>query len=235
MDALLAPIALFGANSIPTSILEIAASVITIACVVLAARNKIISYPVGIIGTILFFFVFWTANLYASAILQLYFLPIQLYGWWFWTRGDKGKEPKITDWSWGAIGGLMLLAVFLTYGLSGILQKVMPDQVLPGWDVAILTLSVAAQFLLDRRIMKTWWVWLAVNTISVPLYASQGLYLTAIVYGLLWVNAFHGYFRWKAIRVQQVGGELVLKRGTPGRRLDLNNGGYVVKDQSGEL
>ena len=203
MDQLLAPIHLFGANAIPTSILEIAASVVTIACVILAARNKIISYPVGIIGTILFFFVFWSANLYASAFLQLYFLPIQVYGWWFWTRGDKGKEPVITDWSWQAVGGLLMIAVFLTYGAAHLLKIAMPTQALAQWDVAILTFSVLAQFLLDRRIMKTWWVWLAVNTISVPVYASQGLYLTAIVYGLLWFNVFHGLMQWKKIRVEQ--------------------------------
>lgn len=232
MDALLAPIALFGANSIPTSILEIAASLITIACVVLAARNKIISYPVGIIGTILFFFVFWSANLYASALLQLYFIPVQLYGWWFWTRGDKGKEPDITDWPWASVGGVIFLAVPLTFGAATLLQKAMPEQVLAQWDVSILTFSIAAQFLLDRRIMKSWWVWLLVNTISVPLYASQGLYLTSIVYAILWVNAFHGYFRWKAIRKQQTSKPIELRRGAPGRRLDLKNGGYLPKENT---
>lgn len=203
LPSLLAPIAMFGPDTIPTSALEIAASIITIACVVLAARNKIISYPVGIVGTILFFFVFWAANLYASAILQLYFLPIQLYGWWFWTRGDKGKEPLITDWKWPVVGGLAFAAILLTFGAAAILKKVMPDQALAQWDVSILAFSVLAQFLLDRRIMKTWWIWLAVNTISVPVYASQGLYLTAIVYGVLWFNVFHGLLQWKKIKHNQ--------------------------------
>lgn len=208
MDALLAPIMLFGANSIPTSILEIAATVLTIVCVILAARNRLESYPVGILGVIAFFFVFWSADLYASAILQLYFIPVQIYGWWFWARGrllttGARTAPPIRDWPWNVVGLWALAAAIVTLFIAHVLKTFMPTQVLPQADVAILAFSVLAQFLMDRRVKKSWIVWLVVNTISIPLYASQGLYLAAITYGVLWVNAFHGYLNWNAIQKRQ--------------------------------
>ena len=204
MDFLLNPIFLFGPKTIPTSFMEIGATILTLLCVFLASRNKISSYPIGILGVILFFFVFWKANLFASALLQLYFIPVQLYGWWYWTRGDKGKEPLITDWSWKTIGVISAVTAALTIVLAGILKSVMPTQVVANWDVAILSFSVAAQLLLDRRIIKTWALWFIVNAVSIAVYGMQGLYLAALTYVILLANAvFHGYPEWIKIRDRQ--------------------------------
>jgi nicotinamide mononucleotide transporter len=205
MDLLLNPISFFDLNGAP---LEIVASVLVIWCVILAAQNKTLSYPVGIVGTLLFFFVFWFADLYASAVLQLYFVPVQMYGWWYWTRGCKRPDgrrtaPAITDWPWRWIGYLTLGGVATTMLIARLLKFWMPTQAMPHADVAILAFSVVAQFLLDRRIMKNWILWLGVNVISIPLYASQGLYLAAITYVVLFLNVFYGWSTWRKIRIAQ--------------------------------
>src|SRR5262245_59143986 len=94
--------------------LELAATLITLACVVLGVQRSLWQFPVGIIGTALFFFVVWQRQIYANAALQVFFVCVQLYGWWYWLRGDKGQRPKIrTTNPWlvlGACGGALAIA-----------------------------------------------------------------------------------------------------------------------------
>ena len=72
----------------------------------------------------------------------------------------------------------------------------------PRLDSLILTFSVLAQFMLMGRRIENWYVWLAVNTLAVPLYMTRGLNLTAGLYFLFWINARHGLYQWrKELRV----------------------------------
>ncbi len=182
------------------SLLEIVANLLTIASVLLTVHLKKSLYPVGIVATGLFFFVFWNAKLYASAGLQVYFTVIQLYGWWFWSRGDHGKAPAIGNWSWGTVGLFGLLAAAFTAAVSFALYR-FTDAKTPVGDTAILALSVLAQFLLDRKQMKNWIVWGAVDIISIYVYAGQKLWLTAGLYAILLLNVFYGWHVWRKARL----------------------------------
>lgn len=184
------------------SALEVLANLFTVLSVVLTVHLKKSLYPVGIVATVLFFFVFRDARLYASAGLQVWFTLIQLYGWWFWLRGDRGREPPIGDWSWRVIGLLALAAATLTAVLSFALYR-FTDAQTPVGDTAILSLSVLAQFLLDRKQMKNWIVWGVVDALSIAVYANQKLWLTAIVYAVLLANVVYGWLTWRnALRRQ---------------------------------
>lgn len=184
------------------SLLEILANLFTIASVVLTVFLRKSLYPVGIIATVLFFFVFWNARLYASAGLQVYFTLIQLYGWWFWSKGDHGREPPVGDWPWRVVGQLGVAAALFTAVLSLVLYR-FTDAKTPLGDTAILSLSVLAQFLLDRKQLKNWIVWIVVDAVSVYVYAGQALWLTTGVYALLLANAVYGWFVWRAARQRQ--------------------------------
>ena len=70
------------------------------------------------------------------------------------------------------------------------------DAFAPFADSAVLTFSVVAQLLLMKRRVETWWFWLIVNTVAVPLYASRDLTLTSVVYVGFWINACYGLWRW---------------------------------------
>lgn len=180
-----------------TSWLEIIAIVFTIVCVLLTNLRFKTLYPVGIIGTVLFFLVFWKAQLYASAGLQVYFTIIQLYGWWFWYYGsDEGTEPKIGNWSWKIIALLLIPVSLVTLGISHALNVYTNAQMVV-WDTAILCLSILAQFLLDRKQQKHWYIWGLVNVISIYVYSSQNLWLTTLTYIILLINVPFGYYMWK--------------------------------------
>lgn len=180
-----------------TSWLEILAIIFTIASVFLTnARFKSL-YPVGIIGTVLFFLVFWNAKLYASAGLQVYFTIIQLYGWWFWNYGgETGTEPKIGNWSWGFVALLLIPVSLVTLGISHALN-IFTDAKMAFWDTLILCLSILAQFLLDRKQQKHWVIWGIVNILSIYVYSTMELWLTTITYAVLLLNVPYGYYLWK--------------------------------------
>jgi nicotinamide mononucleotide transporter len=196
ITSLLAPINLFGLSWLATSWLEVLATIFTVASVLLTNFRFKSLYPVGILGTILFFLVFWNAKLYSSAWLQVYFTLIQIYGWWFWLRGNAGKEPPIGNWTWKTVGLLLIPAAILTVIVSAI-SAGFTDAKLAFWDTAILSLSVLAQFLLDRKQQKHWVIWGLVNVLAVFVYSHQGLWLTTITYGALLVNVFIGWSMWK--------------------------------------
>src|SRR5262245_56128367 len=80
-----------------TSTLEIFATAATVAYVLFAIKRSLWQYPVGLLATALFFFVFLMARLYASTGLQVLFAAVQIYGWWYWLYGEKGNRPRITS------------------------------------------------------------------------------------------------------------------------------------------
>jgi nicotinamide mononucleotide transporter len=93
---------------------------------------------------------------------------------------------------------LVLVALALT-GLYGWLLHAWTDASLPYIDSTVLMLSILAQFLLIKRKLENWAVWIAVNTVAAPLYAYKGLYLTAFLYAVFLVNAVYGWRAWRPL------------------------------------
>lgn len=185
------------------SLLEGLAAALTLISVLLTSHLRKALYPVGLAATALYAVVFWQAHLYASAALQAYFVVIQLYGWWFWSRGDAGREPGIGTWGWPTVGLLLLPAAALTIVISLALAG-LTDAAMPVGDTAILTLSVLAQFLLDRKQIRHWPVWAVADVIAIFVYGAQGLWVTAGLYGLLLINVAYGWMRWRKALSRQV-------------------------------
>lgn len=184
------------------SLLEILASLLTLASVLLTVHLKKSLYPVGLAATVLFFFVFWQSKLYASAGLQVYFTLVQLYGWWFWTRGANGHEPLIGNWPWRIVAPWAVAAAVVTAAVAFALYR-FTDAHMPGGDTAILAFSILAQFLLDRKQIKSWYVWGVVDVLSVYVYAAQHLWLTAGLYVILTANVVYGWWMWRRALTRQ--------------------------------
>ena len=178
------------------AMLEILATAATIVYVLLAVKRSVWQYPIGILGTILFFFVFLEAKLYSSTALQVFFAAVQVYGWWYWLRGDHGKRPNITSLSLVFVAILCVGALLLAAALSGILHS-QTDARMAFTDAAIFALSTVAQFLLDRKIIEHWIVWMAVNSLAVWVYAAQELWVTTALYAGLFASTFWGYWEWR--------------------------------------
>lgn len=176
--------------------MEIAATAATLLCVLLAVKRRVAQFPVGLAATTLFFFVFLGARLYSSAALQIVFTAVQLYGWWYWLRGDRGRRPAI-----GRVGAARLAAAIAAAGLAsavlGLLLNSATDARMALLDAQIFGQSLLAQFLLDRKKIENWIVWSLVNAASVFTYATQGLRATTALYLALLINCLWGWREWR--------------------------------------
>jgi nicotinamide mononucleotide transporter len=188
------------------NIVEVAANAVMTLSIWLAARNSGLTWPTGIVGCALFILVFVRNQLYADATLQLFFVVTSVVGWWQWSHPrlpDARRERAITTASPAAIAWMVLAAGGVT-GAYGWLLHRFTDAYLPYIDSAVLALSVIAQCLLMGRKIETWPFWLIVNTLSVGLFLSRGLPLTAVLYTAYWVNAWYGWWRWRREHSQAI-------------------------------
>jgi nicotinamide mononucleotide transporter len=176
--------------------LEIAANAVMAVSIVLSGRNNIHSWWLGVVGCVMFAVLFYSVNLYADVALQLFFIVTCLIGWLQWLRGAGGAPLPIAHTGARALGWMAAISLLAT-AAYGLMLQAYTNAYAPFIDSAVLMFSVVAQLLLMGRRVETWPVWLLVNTVSVPLYASRGLYLTAVLYAGYWINALASWFFWR--------------------------------------
>jgi nicotinamide mononucleotide transporter len=181
---------------------EVGANTFNAASILLAGRNSVHTWWTGIVGCVLFAQVFFSARLYADTTLQVFFLASSVLGWWRWRTlrrdGQAPLERPIRRTGLGLLAWLGLAGVGVTIGYGWLLHR-FTDAYAPMVDSAVLVFSVLGQLLLVGRRVESWWCWLLVNTISVPLLAARGLYLTSGLYLVFWVNAVVSLRRWRRL------------------------------------
>lgn len=186
------------------SLLEVSGVITGILCVYLAAKNKIWSWPLAIISVLIYVIIFSEAKLYADAGLQIYFLIMNIYGWYFWSRKhDQQAKVPVSHISFkesmlSVFSILMFTAVLGTYLYRG------TDASFPYLDSFCTACSLVAQLLLARKIIENWLIWIVVDIIYVWVYISKDLHLTAGMYTLYILIAAIGYVDWKKSLSQQV-------------------------------
>lgn len=182
--------------------LEIAANAVNAASILLAGRNSAHTWWTGIAGCALFAWLFVDARLYADATLQLFFIATSIAGWWAWSRGAGGAELPIRTTPRAQLAALAAGAVAVALAYGWLLHR-FTDAWQPFVDSLVLTGSALAQLLLMRRRIETWPCWLAVNTLSVPLFWARGLHLTCALYAGFWLNAAVSLVHWRRLRAAQ--------------------------------
>ena len=181
---------------------EIAANAFVAAAIFLAGRNNIHTWWTGIVGCALFAWVFYDAKLYADVTLQAFFVLTSIYGWWKWLHGNQGGELPVRFSAPGLLIGSGAAAAGVALGYGWLLLR-FTDAYAPFLDSIVLAFSVLGQLLMMERRVENWWSWLLVNTIAVPLYASRGLYVTAVLYTAFWINALVSLRKWRSLARRQ--------------------------------
>ena len=159
------------------------------ACVVLAWQRSMWTFPVGLVNTALFLWLFADAGLYADAGLQVVFMVLSVTGWvaWFRARRDEHDQHLSRDEAFvvrtprAAVPVLLLAAVLGTVLLAWLLTQ-HTDSTAQVPDAATTTLSLVAQYMLNRRWLESWLVWITVDVAYVFLYLSRDLVITAVLY-----------------------------------------------------
>ena len=186
--------------------LEVLGLLTGVSCVLLGIREIVWSWPVGIAYNVVLFAVLWNHGVYALALLQMVYIVIALYGWWNWLHGGVGhgvlrisRTPAAlaTVLAAGSVVGVLLLYVILSR---------YTDSTVPWLDSITTTLSLAAQYLLSRKIMATWVVFAVVDVIAIAINMEKHLYPIVTLYAFFMVLCLVGYQKWnQSLRERSVG------------------------------
>jgi nicotinamide mononucleotide transporter len=194
--------------NIPTmeswSPLEMTAVVFGLLSVIYTIRQSMWCWPTGLINVILYVLIFFRAALYSDVVLQVIYVPLQLYGWYHWLRGNpNGPDLPITRLTSFAVCIWTAVAVNLIV-LDGYIMQRYFNAALPYWDAAIAVLSLIAQYLLARKVLENWLIWIAVDILALGVYTAKGLYLTTGLYGVYLILATIGLIAWlKSFQTQK--------------------------------
>jgi nicotinamide mononucleotide transporter len=166
-------------------------------CVWLAARENIWNWPIGLANNIFYLVVFWRAGLYADSGLQIFYFAIGVYGWWMWARAGLGHRELPATNIPAAQSTLMLVVTVLCAVLLYIGLRRYTNSTVPLGDAITTALSLVAQYMLGRKWLENWLVWIAADVIYVGLYGYKHLYLTALLYAIFIAMCIAGYRTWK--------------------------------------
>jgi nicotinamide mononucleotide transporter len=182
----------------PATWLELIACVLALVMVGCNIREIHWGWPLAIISSLLYFLVFWRSKLYGDALLQIFFAVVATWGWLQWLRGVRPDGSALRVMRLSASGRVRaLLAGALLWPVTGLFLFTFTDTDVPWWDAFPTALSLIGQFLLGRKYIENWWVWLAVNAVSVALFAYKGLWLTVVLYTVFIALSVVGLRAWK--------------------------------------
>ena len=168
-------------------------------------RASIYLWITSIIMPAIYLYVYYQAGLYADFGINIYYLVIALYGWFAWRynfslRGKRkeSKELSISHIRQGVIIRLALLFLAAWAIISYILIHY-TNSTVPFTDAFTTALSIVGMYMLARKYIEQWWVWLVVDITSCALYIYKELYFTAVLYALYAIIAIFGYRKWKQL------------------------------------
>lgn len=178
------------------SSIEWLAAALILANIVLVARRSVWNFPFAIAGVALYAFVFWEQRLFSMAGLQLFFVAVNIYGWWSWAREQESDGEIRVRWLSGTARVGWIVGSAFAVAAWGVLMQRIAGGAFPYADAAGAMLSVAAQLLMIWRYVENWWWWIVVNIVSVVLFTASGLHVSAGLYAINWALAVYGMIVW---------------------------------------
>ncbi|MFA4082526.1 nicotinamide riboside transporter PnuC [Mycobacteroides salmoniphilum] len=176
---------------------ELIGSMAGVLFVVLAVRQNIWTFPVAIVSSLFYIVVFARQTLYADAALQIMFIALAVQGWYLWRWGSQSRHGvavrRTPSWAW------LPLAVSLAVLVAGLYAFLVTftDSNAPQLDSVITGFSVVSQFMMNRKWIENWALWIVTDAFSVGVYLFKGLNLTAGFYAFLTVMAAVGLWSWR--------------------------------------
>jgi nicotinamide mononucleotide transporter len=190
----------------PVTWLEIVAFGLSLAMVAANMRVKVVGWPLAIASSLLYTLLFADSKLYGEASLQLFFVAVSIWGWRQWLRGTAPEGGALqVRWLSSRQRLTALVATLAAWPLLGLLLARATDSDVPYFDALPTVASITGQLLLGRKFVENWAVWLAVNLVSVLLFAYKGLWLTTLLYALFAMLSVWGWRAWQQ-RAQQAHG-----------------------------
>lgn len=184
----------------PVTWLEIVAFVLAVAMVVFNIRVHPVAWPLAILSSLLYFALFWNGRLYGEASLQILFVVVAGWGWWQWLRGTLPDGSALRVRTLGPRGRAVAIGAWLlAWPAAGWFLMRFTDNDVPWLDAFPTAGSVVGQWLLGRKYVENWPVWVVVNVVSVALFAYKEYWLTVLLYSLFIAMSFAGWKAWRRL------------------------------------
>lgn len=176
--------------------IEITGTVLSLIYLYLSIKQKVSLWIFGFLASALYVVVFFESKLYADMSLQFYYLIVSVYGWINWKRTKEAKELQATVTT-KKMWLQLLIATVVIYFVYYVVLLYFTDSTIPKSDSLVGALSVIATWMLARKLIENWLVWIVVDAICVGLYVYKGLYPTVGLFVVYTVMAVLGYFQWR--------------------------------------
>ncbi|MGM0665703.1 MAG: nicotinamide riboside transporter PnuC [Bacteroidota bacterium] len=188
--------------------IEVFGALTGILYVILEIRQNIWLWPLGLITSSVYIWVFFTSKFYADMGLQTYYVLISIYGWYWWLKGGEKKYDRealpVTGISMKLL--TILAAVFIIlFALIYFILVSYTDSPLPLGDAFTTALSIVATWMLARKIIEHWILWVVADLVSMALYIYKGLYPTVVLFAVYTVMAVIGYNEWRKTMLRSPG------------------------------
>jgi nicotinamide mononucleotide transporter len=161
----------------------------------LTVKENLWLWPVSIANNAFFLVLFGQQRLFADAALQVVYLVLEVVGWYWWLSGGVGRTRlTVRRTGWGEWAALIVLGVLSTVGMTILLGAI--GDAAPLLDGVTTVLSLIAQWLLTRKLLENWWIWMVADLIYVGLYAYKHLLLTGVLYAVFFAMCVVGLRNW---------------------------------------
>ena len=165
--------------------------------VYLVTRENIWSWPLGVLNAGFYIVVFARSGLYSDTGLQVVYLVLSFYGWWHWLRGDPAQHEVLVTRTGTRHAAILAVIAVALWGLVFSITSRIPGTKLPLLDAALAVSSLIAQWMMTRKLLENWALWIALDVIYVGVFIMRGLRLTAILYAVFLLLAILGHIEWK--------------------------------------
>ncbi len=181
------------------SVIEGIAALLGAIAVWLVVKRNIWNFPIGIVMVSLYAYIFWEARLYSDMGLQVVYILLQAQGWYLWSKSDHQENEKIKVFElsreqWG----ITLVVLVIGTGVIGYVMSHFTDASLPWLDAFTTSMSLTAQWWLNRQYLQSWVLWIFVDIVYLYQYSVKELYVTTALYAVFTMMAIIGYRQWKA-------------------------------------
>lgn len=180
--------------------IEIIAATLGIIAIYFQIKVKPFYWVISLVVSSMYIIIYFSAKLYADMSMQFYYVGMSIYGLYVWLSGNNNSDKKTIPISkiknfksWIII----VLISALSFIIIGYILKNFTDSNVPWWDSFTTSLSFVATWMLARKKIENWLVWIVVDATSVALYIYKQLYPTTILFIVLTLLAIVGYFQWK--------------------------------------
>jgi nicotinamide mononucleotide transporter len=180
------------------AVLEWIAAIAGAVSVYLSARQNIWSWPTAIVNVSLYTVIFLRSGLYSDMGLQVVYLALSVYGWYQWLHGGAGHAPLRVSRASRRVWLLSVFAGGVFWVALWQFTARLPGVSLAWLDAGLTTLSLVAQWMMTRKILENWLLWIIADIVYVPMYVYKELYVTAGLYTVFLVLAVMGFVQWRA-------------------------------------